>query len=1116
MTAASRAHCGSHSGSALIIVLSLIALVAVTVIAFLSSAALQRQISSNSTSQARVDIFAKGALAITVSDLEQEVVDGSTTPSSASTPPTLITTGGVTTTLYLPRASATLVPARVGSDSTLANLVKRSVNGTAFYSGANYANVGVSRAAASSTATASLNNHAVPIARWNEALLLPKKNTAQSTDMTPVTTFTAPDWIYLARDGTNPMAVSTSIVGRYAYAIYDEGGLLDVNSAGYPSTLTASQAGRKIGVGTADLTQVGLASADVDALVGWRSYASSQPTGSFPAYVFPAVASSNYYGALVSNASGFLTTSGALWNNQSDHMFGSRQELIRFLLQGIATSSTKRATLQNALQYLSTFSRDLDQPSYAPDPGRPRVVGPYAAGADGTLYTATSGGNNAYGSDDVINPPLLGKRATSGFTRNDGSVAAMGEPLVKKRFLLQRLCWITYEGPSSTLASTDPIVTQLVAQGVPLTLIQSGTDANILKYFGLTWNATSSSWSYAHGVSNAIGALSDVQGLAREPDFFELLKAGMTVGSLAKGGPSNHNGGATPNGLPVNVDTVQYNLDTNVDAQVLQIGANIIDQYDSDSYPTHLTLNGTDIRGVENLPYLCRARVVGVPVDLAASVAGGKGRGLMLLLPEVWNPNDPNAPAGSPRPTVFRFLLAGSSLTTAARGETRIFDYDLDTTDGTNGNECGNPESPNAGTTITQDSLTAPTGVTELDFSTATATACQNPVFVGTVNSTTGAAQATAVSLTVGTNNNLRTSGVSSAYADSNGYVKDVVSNLSYCGVLLGDFPLTWNVSSKIASSDKDFIQTSPFPVPLATTGAAATGIGTDGNTHTNSAKNPSTADQCILSSDPGVTQAHYLLQYKDAGSNWITYEDNYTILPAGGQNSVATGEDVPSASGWHMDISTALAKGNGTSTTNDSHWLTWIDPRTSRFGATLAETFKLSVTCSSTAKNYFGVADRPTSDYGMGVYYSAPGSGLTSNTSPPTSPNAYQVGWYPRRVETIVQKHSPSRFPGGEHDRDASCPAKQRELLHRCRRRGPARHGRLCFVDHHEHRGHADGNADRHAKPEPPLLPEPALSLRGGTRLRILRHAVAQPRFLHARKRGGAAARPLHDQRHE
>jgi len=1001
----------SSSGVALVIALGLVVLVTGLVLAFLSSASLERQLSSNSTTQARVDILAKGALAITVGDLLQEVVAGSTT--------TNLTVGTTNVTLYLPTTNATLVPARIGSDITLPNLVKRSANGQAFYSGAGFAAIGVVRAADSSTTNLSLNDRSVPLARWNKALLLPKSNPSQSSDLTPISTFIAPDWIYLGRDGTHPTAVSTNIVGRYAYAIYDEGGLLDANVAGYPSTLSPALAAHKLGAGTADLTQIGLTTAESDALVGWRNYASAQAGGSFPSYTFSAQGT-NYFNALMGNATGFLSVGAALFNNQSDRMMGSRQQLIQFLQQGVATSNTERASVQNALQYLGTFSRDINQPSFIPNPNRPTVVGPYKAATTGATFAATAGGNNACGLDNSVNPSFLATRAATVFTRNDGSKSVIGEPLVKKRFALNRLAWITYAGPITTdgvnFNSSLPanyITTLEQTYGLSQALLLQGTPANILAYFGLTWNTAASTptggtapaWVYGHSTpQTTLDTLAQVSG--REPDFFELLKAGMVVGSLAKGAASDHNSGYSGAYNPVDVDAYEYNYDTSVDNQIIQIGLNIINACALDSYPRHAVFNALDFYGATNLPYLYGAHVVGVPLSLTAKVtAGGSGRGVMLLLPEVWNPYDPSSPQGSVGPTKFRFILTGSPATgyvTSAEATCRGYS--------SNGNELTNvlplqstASGASAAGTADQAQLdpypftSQKAGLTELDFGiTASGLAAyQQPVFLGNVSTAAGSAQAASINLTVpATTNTLRTSLMTSSFVNSSGWVIDMVSKLDYCGVLLGDFPLSWNF--QIPASAGSFIQSSPYPVPLSTPSSSPAVA--------NSAYNPSTADGCRLL--PSVTnssvpnQVHYLLQYQDAGASWRTYQDNYSVIPGevgGGGVSVLTGETSTlnnPALGCQMDISQAGST-SPKITSNDGEWFVWIDPRTSRFGP-VDNMYTRSTFNSGTALNYFGLTTRPTSDYGAGTYYYTPGSGVGSAPKPSTSPNASSVGWYP------------------------------------------------------------------------------------------------------------------------
>ena len=108
--------------------------------------------------------------------------------------------------------------------------------------------------------------------RWNSHYLIPRANPRRlATKTDPVCRdFTAPDWVIVTRAGPTPFPVwnaalkdpiatnTTYAVGRYAYAVYDEGGLLDINVAGYPTSTAASPTvtdiGRKGVLAFADLT----------------------------------------------------------------------------------------------------------------------------------------------------------------------------------------------------------------------------------------------------------------------------------------------------------------------------------------------------------------------------------------------------------------------------------------------------------------------------------------------------------------------------------------------------------------------------------------------------------------------------------------------------------------------------------------------------------------------------------------------------------------------------------------------------------------------------------------------------------------------------------------------
>jgi hypothetical protein len=305
----------------------------------------------------------------------------------------------------------------------------------------------VRAASISTTSGTSLNGRYISLGRWNEPLMV----SGTATDFTPDVngSLLAPDWILVSRSGSNPTTFSgnltysstnsSSVVGRYAYNIYNEGGLLDMNVAGYPTATGTfpSAFNYKDALAMADLTQLTdssgnqvLTQQQINQIVGWRNYGTLQPTGSFPnlALLTSATANALYASFITGNANGFMRTSGtSLFNSQSNHLFGSRQELIKFLLHGIGTSTT-RPELQKALQYMSTFNRSLNEPSYYPDPTRPMVVGPAATTSNSAVQLYT-GGNSAYQQDNIYNPEFKSIQISTPFTRADGSSAVVGEPL---------------------------------------------------------------------------------------------------------------------------------------------------------------------------------------------------------------------------------------------------------------------------------------------------------------------------------------------------------------------------------------------------------------------------------------------------------------------------------------------------------------------------------------------------------------------------------------------------------------------------------------------------------------------------------------------------------------
>ncbi|HSI21145.1 MAG TPA: hypothetical protein VLA04_05630 [Verrucomicrobiae bacterium] len=629
-------HPRSRSGQSLIIVLCFVTLFIGLALLLLLRSNSAAQLSSNSISSAKALDLALSGGDIIIGDFRQEIIDGSTSTTYGS--------GANTYVVYQPKDTgsggiSTAVPAITGFTPTivngvetdgLANLIKISQNATPFYNSslnANFAGDGVIRASAASSRAPSLDGRLVTPARWNSHYLIGRAAANQGLDLnpTPVSTFPSPDWVIVTRSGASKSYSSADLpklqdtansefsVGRFAYAVYNEGGTLDMNAAGYPSSLTPQQVSQKTSIAYADLKQLGLTQSQVDQIVGWRNpYTSQLGTNSsqFGSVAFnPASASSwlnnfanyNYCqtdttspnfgkkkGFLSVNTSALPAATGA---PRSDQMLVSRQQLIR-LVQSQGLSS-------DILQYMGTFSRSLEQPSYTPHPARPRIVNvstppPTAGGSPNESKYA--GNNDAAGGDDIINPAFLSIRVKSAFTRLNGQQAVPGEPLVLNRFPLNYLSMVTYSATNSSL---------------PAGFTASASDSDpIYNYFGLKSTDPSSPWVYNHG-SNVILTLDKVAAAGREPDFAELLKAAIIVGALGKGAPN----------LDTTLSNYQYTLDTSVDYQVLQIMANLIDQQDSDSYPTCIQINSgpggvTTLYGAEDLPYFYRYHVMSVVEDL--------------------------------------------------------------------------------------------------------------------------------------------------------------------------------------------------------------------------------------------------------------------------------------------------------------------------------------------------------------------------------------------------------------------------------------------------------------------------------------------------------------------
>ena len=571
------------SGMALVITLSLIVLVTIAAMAFFLRATSNRLVESSRSNQTLVQQVTASAADYVAGQFRLEIADKATSKS---------TTNGVT--IYTQTNNILAVPQRplpsaLATDTNFANLVRRSVNEAAN-------GIGETAASTHNTSTPARNGRVVGPARWNAPRLLGGQGFTNSSQL--------PNWVYLNRDGTVTATPSTNAVGRFAYNVYDTGGLLDINAFGHGASMPFVF--RKGSPATADLRVLpGIAAGATrsDGTTSWPPtwrlagpWANFQPgAGSFPHY----------------HEKGWLQP----W--PGDRMFASRQDLIRYAKANPGTFETSGDNIP-ALQYLTTFSRDIDAPSFAPNPNRNKI------------RALANGGNDAEGLDDVINPDLANVRVTTSFTRPDGSAAEPGEPFLATRFPLSRL----------RLVSAPPALANA---------------ASIRKFFGLAWDAGNDRWNYDNGDPANILRLADVATAGREPDMVELLKAAITSGSVGKqSGITMFNPNAT-----ITPDTFRSARDTSLNYQIIQIAANIIDQADPDNLPTRIRFDGRDFYGIENLPYLTairRGHVINNPPPPVPPAPAGDPTVSFFYQYQLWNPHDP-ASLGTGAPTDFRITV---------------------------------------------------------------------------------------------------------------------------------------------------------------------------------------------------------------------------------------------------------------------------------------------------------------------------------------------------------------------------------------------------------------------------------------------------------------------------
>lgn len=646
----------SKRGIALLIVLAFITILSMVVISFFSQVQTHYISGNLRENQKKTTLISSSAQDYVIDQFLKEIIN----PQSSITPDSM-------TQVYLPASATNAIPIREISpsipinDPHYYNLIRQSTPNAD------------PNASEEDTSQRSNNGRMIPTERWNTPQLLGGNGFDSGNQL--------PCWIYLDLD-KGPVSHpdhKAVIKGRFAYNVYEVGRLLDVNAAGYPSDLsTANVKKLKNSLAGADLTRIpGFSKSGIDSLIRFRNpQANSQNYNQIVTtlqqfgYMKPVVYSTNSSGV----------------KEYKNNFFTSRQDLLRYV-------KNENSQLKEALPYLTTFSREINSPTVAPSPTRPKIVSNIGT----SPYLDYKGGNSGYQKDDLINPLFPGIKTKSNFTRNDLSKAYSGETMIKKRFALENLVWITAKGPSASLSTTDPLIAALEQTGVQTAVIQRGTAENIRNYFGLTWDSQSHYWHYAPGaprssISNIStpGEILTLDKITdREPNFIELLKATIHAGSLGKSTGCNngyfpgYSGGSAVinNPNPITPQDYLHPKDTSIDYQIIQIAANIIDQSDADSWPTRIQFDAGSgklprfFSGIEDLPYLYRIKNLAVklrmgqplgsfplpigkniidnpegeyPVNAAGGNPTDPGCIAALIIPEIWNPHDQNATSVPP------------------------------------------------------------------------------------------------------------------------------------------------------------------------------------------------------------------------------------------------------------------------------------------------------------------------------------------------------------------------------------------------------------------------------------------------------------------------------------
>lgn len=569
---------------ALVVTLVLVTLTSALVVAFAMRARLDLAASSSFAATPQADGIARAGVELIARWFHRQIIDGSDGYNASGNP-----ASGDDAVVFRPLTDANALPQRMarkgggsGGDN-YQSLIAMSKRGTPFFAAGDgwQFNGGETLDVASdvSTKEGSANGRRFGASRWLAPGLMTTEEAADFDDKT-AREDVLPDWIYVTRQGPERLMEAGDqqrnedpenlnfVLGRFAYTIYDVSGLLDIGIAGYPGSMGDYGIVAKNSLAWANPGAMSLPSGNGinrQALVDWRNRASK---GDFVGYVTNAI------------KHGFQT------NAAGDNAFFGRGDLV-----GFAKAEATRSIFDtNALPYLTAFSREKAAPSWwprIPDSVKSRVTVDY----EDEAFEENS--TNRWTAAVMVKKDFTAPDGTE-FSAGDPSANKPPDPLLKRRFALSRINMLRRD--SGVDADTIWYYFGLVKRG------DAGRGSGINE-----WVYNPDSTSPTEKSEKIFYTLDKIAEKGREPNFFELINAGILHGSMGKSGYRE--------GMDL-----RLGRDRSVYHQVLQIGANIIDQYDTDSDPTiirsisdeatkqgyHNTVNllASTIRGIENLPYI--------------------------------------------------------------------------------------------------------------------------------------------------------------------------------------------------------------------------------------------------------------------------------------------------------------------------------------------------------------------------------------------------------------------------------------------------------------------------------------------------------------------------------